>query len=125
MSWMIQVSLCLLLAMVSTTTTTRPGNKHKPNLTTYSLFCLPNDTKRGASAHKCVCCLAVCRRTKCLFFSSFYEFLMNFRHFLTDFAYFCRFSPSSETFRKFCVVVLVVLLVVTCGNMVSIVTLGK
>ena len=62
------------------------------------------ETKRGASAHKCVCCLAVCRYTNCLFFSNFYGISMNFWQFFADCAYFCRFSASSETLRQILVV---------------------
>ena len=39
-------------------------------------------------ATPCVCCLAVCRHTNCLFFWIFSGFSMNFWQFFQDFAYF-------------------------------------
>ena len=54
--------------------------------------------------HTSWCVATPCRHTKSLFFSNFYVFLTNFRRFLADFAYFCRFSASSETFHQLLVV---------------------
>jgi len=68
------------------------------------------ETKRGASAHKCVCRHTVCVSPDSVlthqmpFFSNFYGFSMNLQQFLAYFAYFCRFSESSVTFSQFLVV---------------------